>query len=64
MPLICQLDFLKMTVKVIDQGANVPKDHCEGLLHLRPPAIGVVKSAPANKEKEIKEKTANTLKLV
>ena len=33
-------------VKVVKQGANVPEDHSESLLHLRPPAVGVVKGSP------------------
>ena len=33
-------------VKVVDEGADVPKDHPESLLHLRPPAVGVVKGSP------------------
>ena len=33
-------------VKVVNQGADVPKDHPESLLHLWPPAIGVVEGSP------------------
>ena len=33
-------------VKVVDQGANVPEHHPKSLLHLRPPAVGVVKGSP------------------
>ena len=33
-------------VEEVHKGPNVPKHHLEGLFHLRPPAVGVVKSSP------------------
>ena len=38
-------------VEEVHKGPNVPKHHLEGLFHLRPPAVGVVKGAPGVNER-------------
>ena len=38
-------------VEEVDKGPNVPKHHLEGLFHLRPPAVGVVKGSPGVNER-------------